>query len=102
MSRFGNLKKKSPEEWVENADVPVVSVEALPKPQRHLVVFGRLPDNAPRARQVAFRPLESVWEEIKSSCEGGDQAILNYLLRRGLASLKAESTTVILNAGELT
>lgn len=75
------------------------SSQAVDKPI--LFVNGRL--NRKKHNYIAknFSLLESTEKEIKKHCKGLDLAILNYLIFRGIESLKNEETFLSIDYSDI-
>lgn len=103
MGRFDHLKstqKKAPrsvEEFIEGANREPIKKRAkkrISKDKILLSITGRSPSRED-SKQVLLYVRNDVQEDIEKYCVGTYQAILNYLLRRGLDDLMATGELVM-------
>ncbi len=96
MNRFKKKKRLSRDEFIEgaNRDAPQKKAKKRVSPHVLLCATGKLETREDCSRILLYlRP--DLEEDMEKFCSGSKQAILTYLLRRGLDDLIKERTLVI-------
>jgi hypothetical protein len=103
MSRFDNIKNKKPlprsfDEFVEGANQERGAQKARKRPSKNnllLIAAGRVASKEIYAKAGLLYLKKDIQADIEKYCTGNKQAILNYLIRRGLDDLIAKGERVI-------
>jgi len=104
MSRFDHLKNrvretpKSLEEFIEGAPndtTAIVAKKRKSKEQVLLSINGKIKRDECAKPPILLYLKKDLKEELETYCAGHNQAIVNYLIKRGLEALKEKGEFIL-------
>lgn len=104
-NRFGHMKnrKKNLEEFIEGANTPIEKSDTKPskntqkqKEKILLSISSKMNRDEECGKPVLLYLKKDIAEEIDKHCHGNKQAILNYLLKRGVTSIIENNELILM------